>query len=121
MLGNHGLASQPAIIDAAEAAGVREFYPSEFGADIDVEPFLSTRYFRDKVITRKHLEMTAKKTPEFGYTYMLVGGIAEYLATPFFGVDMEKRTFTFYGELETKAAFTSLNEYGSESMASEIR
>lgn len=110
MLGNHGLALQPAIIDAAVAGGVHEFYPSEFGADIDVEPYLSTRYFRDKLITRRHLEVTATKTPGFKYTYMLVGAITEYLATPFFGVDTEKRAFTFYGEPEMKAAFTSINE-----------
>jgi hypothetical protein len=121
MLGNHGLASQPAIIDAAVAGGVREFYPSEFGADIDVEPYLSTRYFRDKQITRKHLEMAASKNPGFGYTYMLVGAITEYPATPFFGVDTEKHTFTFYGEPEMKAAFTSINEYVLRFMAPEPR
>lgn len=116
MVGNHGLASQPAIIDAAVAGGVCEFYPSEFGADIDVGPYLSTRYFRDKLITRKHLEETAQKTPGFRYTYMLVGAITEYLATPFLGVDTEKHTFTFYGAPEMKAAFTSINEYGPQSV-----
>lgn len=103
------------------AGGVREFYPSEYDAAIDVEPYLSTRYFRDKLITRKHLEKTAKEAPGFGYTYMMVGAITEYLATPFFGVDTEKRTFTFYGKPEMKAEFTSLTEYVSHSTASETR
>ena len=115
LLGNHGLASQPAIIDAAVAGGIREFYPSEYGADIDVEPYRSNRYFRDKQITRKHLELTANETQGFGYTYMLVGAITEYLATPFFGVDTEKRTFTFYGEPQMKAEFTSIGEWVSSS------
>jgi hypothetical protein len=114
MLGNYGLASQPAIIDAAVAGGVREFYPSEYGADLDVEPYLSARYFRDKQITRKHLQMKAKETPGFGYTYILTGAITEYLATPFFGVDKEKQSFTFYGEPERKAEFTSIKEYVSD-------
>jgi hypothetical protein len=52
---------------------------------------------------------------------MLNGAITEYLATPFFGVDTEKRTFTFYGKPEMKAAFTSINEYVSKSMASGTR
>jgi hypothetical protein len=33
-LGNHVLDQQPTIIDSAIAAGVRHFYPSEFGADL---------------------------------------------------------------------------------------
>lgn len=114
MLGNHGLAAQPAIIDAAVAGGVREFYPSEYGADLDVEPYLSSRYFWDKQITRKHLQMKAKETPGFRYTYILIGAITEYLATPFFGVDKEKHSFTFYGKPERKAEFTSIKEYVSD-------
>jgi hypothetical protein len=34
VLGNHALNLQPQIIDAAISAGVRHFYPSEFGADL---------------------------------------------------------------------------------------
>jgi NmrA-like family len=33
-LGNHALHQQPTIIDSAIVAGMRHFYPSEFGADL---------------------------------------------------------------------------------------
>src|SRR3569833_2246118 len=48
-LGNFNNYLQPQIIDTAAAAGVRHFYPSEFGADITVGNNWGQRYNRDKV------------------------------------------------------------------------
>jgi hypothetical protein len=63
--GNDIMQDQSQMIDAAIAAGVTHFYRSEFGVDIDQEPFKGERYFRDKHLTRNHLQKSAKEVPGF--------------------------------------------------------
>lgn len=58
-LGNHGIYLQPQIIDAAIEAGVRHFYPVEWGADLSVGANLRQRYNKDKAVTRSHLAKRA--------------------------------------------------------------
>lgn len=101
---------QPAIIDAAVAAGVTEFYPSEFGNDIEQGEYLTNRYFRDKHITRQHLRNVAKKNPGFNYTFLITGGFIEFALHPLFGMDIDKHTFTFYGPPEKEDVFTAVHE-----------
>jgi hypothetical protein len=48
-LGNHAMDRQPGVIETAIKAGVRHFYPSEFGADLTVPGNWEERYYRDKV------------------------------------------------------------------------
>ncbi|SRR6266480_1957550 len=55
-LGNFGNFLQPQVIDTAIKAGVRHFYPSEFGGDITAGDNWNQRYYRDKVLTREHLQ-----------------------------------------------------------------
>jgi hypothetical protein len=110
MLGNHVMAQQPTIIDAAVSAGVTHFYPSEFGSDISQAVYRSNRFFRDKHITREHLVKTAAEHKGFGYTLIICGGFAEYAAHPVFGVDPEKGTFEFFGPKEKREPFTGVRE-----------
>jgi hypothetical protein len=53
-LGNHALNQQSTIIDAAIAARMRHFYPSEFRPDLLVGQNWTQRYYRDisALITR---------------------------------------------------------------------
>lgn len=101
---------QPAIIDAAMAAGVTEFYPSEFGSDIGQVDYLTNRYFRDKHITRQHLRNVAKKNPGFNYTFLITGGFIEFALDPLFGMDIDKHTFAFYGPPEKQESLTAVYE-----------
>jgi hypothetical protein len=110
MLGNHAMAQQPAIIDAAISAGITHFYPSEFGSDISQAVYRSNRFFRDKHITREHLVKTAEAHGGFGYTLIIYGGFAEYAAHLVFGVDTEKGTFEFFGPKEKREPFTGVRE-----------
>jgi hypothetical protein len=87
------------MIDAAIAAGVTHFYRSEFGVDIDQEPFKGERYFRDKHLTRNHLQKSAKEVPGFCFTYIIIGVFGEtFTLTPVFGVGRENKEFTFFRE-----------------------
>ncbi|KAI9149946.1 NAD(P)-binding protein [Paramyrothecium foliicola] len=107
LLGNHAMKDQPSIIDAAVKGGVTEFYPSEYGSDIAQDDFRTNRYFRDKLLTRAHLEKVAKLNPNFNYTYIMVGGFVEFAVKPYFGVDTEEHTFTFYGTPDKQEALTA--------------
>jgi hypothetical protein len=110
MLGNHAMKCQPVIIDAAMAAGVTEFYPSEFGSDIGQGDYLINRYWRDKHITRQYLRNVAKKNPGFNYTFLITGGFIEFALHPLFGMDIDKHTFTFYGPSTKQEALTAVYE-----------
>jgi hypothetical protein len=96
-LGNHGLHLQPMIIDAAITAGVRHFYPSEYGADITVGANKTQRYYRYKVITREHLEKRARDTPDLGWTLHVLGRLTEWAPLSHFGFDNANARATIYG------------------------
>jgi hypothetical protein len=68
---------------------VTHFYPSEFGADLTVGDNCNERYYRDKVLTRKHLQKRAAENSKFGYTYFLDGRFTEWAPTPHFGIDLK--------------------------------
>ncbi|TVY44391.1 Isoflavone reductase-like protein [Lachnellula occidentalis] len=86
ILGNHAIRNQLAQIDAAVAAGVRHWYPSEFGADLTVTGNWEERYYRDKVITRNYLQQKAAEVEGFGYTYVIYGRFTEWAPLPYFGI-----------------------------------
>lgn len=96
-LGNHGLYLQPTIIDAAIHAGVRHFYPSEYGADITVGQNSTQRYYKYKVETRNHLESRAQDVRDLGWTYYLLGRLTEWSVTPHFGFDIKNAKAKIYG------------------------
>ncbi|KAH7310702.1 NmrA-like family-domain-containing protein [Stachybotrys elegans] len=109
LLGNLGLRLQPKMVDAAIAAGVKHFYPSEFGNDIDQTELRNARYYTDKVLTRQHLREKAKEYPSFVYTLVHIGLFAETFAlSEEFGVNRTNKTFTWFGNPETEASFSSM-------------
>jgi len=95
--GNYILKDQPTMIDAAIASGsVHHFYPSEYGADIALPGNRNIRYFRDKHLTRQHLEKKAREVEGFGYTYLLTGLFADEIVSHFFGIDPVKKTMNLW-------------------------
>ncbi|KAE8449255.1 hypothetical protein EG329_008422 [Mollisiaceae sp. DMI_Dod_QoI] len=109
-LGNHAIKNQPSLIDTALAAGVRHWYPSEFGADLTIGDNWNERYYRDKVITRIHLQKRASENPEFGYTYFLDGRFTEWAPTPHFGIDMKTHIAHIVGQPEMEQTLLSVKE-----------
>ncbi|OAL21433.1 hypothetical protein AYO20_11370 [Fonsecaea nubica] len=99
-LGNHGLHLQPSIINAAIAAGVRHFYPSEYGADITEGQNWTQRYYKHKVQTREHLDARAQDTPDLGWTYYVLGRLTEWAVISHFGFDNKNATAKIYGTAE---------------------
>ncbi|KAM4063035.1 NAD(P)H-binding domain-containing protein [Hirsutella rhossiliensis] len=68
-LGAPGLGLQPTLVDAAVAAGVRRFLPSEFGSDLANPLTRKLPVFADKARTSDYLEAKASTTL---LTYTLV-------------------------------------------------
>src|ERR1700761_3905493 len=110
LLGNHGLHLQPQIIDTAIAAGVRHFYPSEFGADLLVGDNWNQRYYLYKVQTREHLEERAKDIVGLGWTYVEICRITEYSIISHFGVDNKNFKANIYGSESSRQSLLSFSE-----------
>lgn len=111
LAGNLALRLQPQMIDSAIEAGVKHFYPSEFGNDVDQPELVNARYYVDKVLTRKHLRTKAKDYPDFSYTMVHIGLFAETFALGNeFGVDRAAESFTWFGNPEMEASFSSMAE-----------
>ncbi|KAF7374268.1 NAD(P)-binding protein [Mycena sanguinolenta] len=110
LTGNGAMRLQPAMIEAAIAGGVRHFYPSEFGTDIEHKNFWQFRYFRDKVATRDHLAAKAKEVSDFRYTLMLVGAFSEWAAGEFSGVDLKNHTVVAYGYPDAELSVTGMKD-----------
>jgi hypothetical protein len=107
LLGNHALSQQPTIIHSAIAAGVRHFYPSEFGADLLVGQNWAQRYYRDKVLTQQHLEKCAQDTPDLGWTYLMIGRLTEWAILRHFGIDNMNHRARIYGTSEGRQSLPS--------------
>ena len=109
-LGNHGLYLQPQIIDTAIAAGVRHFYPSEFGADLLVGENWHQRYYKYKTMTREHLIARSKDTEGLGWTFIQVGRFTEWSVIKHFGIDNANHKATIYGNGNGRQSLLSVEE-----------
>jgi hypothetical protein len=117
-LGNHGLKLQPAIFDVAIQAGVRHFYPSEYGADILVGRNWTQRYYRDKVLTREYLESKSQEVSGLGWTYILNGRLAEWSVLKHFGIDNANVSARIYGTERGRQSLISANDAAAYVVAS---
>ncbi|KAH8123538.1 hypothetical protein ACSS6W_000940 [Trichoderma asperelloides] len=108
-LGNHAIKYQPTIIDTGIKAGVRHFYPSEWGADLTAGSNWTQRYYRDKVLTREHLEKRGRDedTPDLGWTYIQLGRLAEWSIIKHFGINNANHTADIYGTPEGRQSLLS--------------
>lgn len=65
--------AQLPMIEAAAAAGVKRFLPSEFGFDLTIPSNLKEKVYAMKIAVAQKVEEVAKKYPEFTYTFLAVG------------------------------------------------
>lgn len=110
ILGNHAIKNQPAQINAAISAGVRHWYPSEFGADLTIPENWEERYYRDKVITRNYLKKKAAEVRGFGYTYVIFGRLTEWAPLPHFGIYPKQGKANIVGTPDMLQSLTSVKE-----------
>ncbi|KAM3083830.1 hypothetical protein ACMFMG_002060 [Clarireedia jacksonii] len=77
-VGTEGFLGQKTLIDAAVAAGVKRFLPSEFGSDLANPKTKTLPVFGYKVAVADHIEEAASKNPEFSYTYVRCGPFLDW-------------------------------------------
>ncbi|CZR56524.1 related to 2`-hydroxyisoflavone reductase [Phialocephala subalpina] len=77
-VGYEGILGQSLIVDAAIAAGVKRFLPSEFGADLSNPNAAQLPVFGHKVATRKYIEEKVAAGADITYTYVVNGGFLDW-------------------------------------------
>ncbi|TGO66233.1 hypothetical protein BOTNAR_0065g00190 [Botryotinia narcissicola] len=77
-VGTEGFLGQKLLIDAAVAAGVTRFIPSEFGSDLSHPKTKALPVFGHKVEVCSHIEALAAKNPSFTYTYIRNGAFLDW-------------------------------------------
>ncbi|KXJ93683.1 isoflavone reductase family protein-like protein CipA [Microdochium bolleyi] len=93
--GNEGIPGQKVLIDAAIAAGVRRFLPSEFGSDLAVPKTKALPVFYFKVQTAEYLEAkVAELGPDsqFSYTYVYNSAFLDWGLAVGFLYDLRAQT-----------------------------
>ena len=99
------------LLEAAKAAGVRHFIPSDFGSDYDNIPRDSAVY--DFLVKPKLPVHEAVKKSGLDYTFIATGWFAEILfGMPLMGVDAKTRTVTAPGSFNTTTTVTALADIG---------
>ncbi|KFY38222.1 hypothetical protein V494_04479 [Pseudogymnoascus sp. VKM F-4513 (FW-928)] len=76
-IGNAALQGQNHLVDAAVAAGVSRFLPSEFGSNLDNAKAGALPVFGYKVATANYSKEIAASNPAFTYTFIRTGAFLE--------------------------------------------
>ncbi|KAH7096415.1 NAD(P)-binding protein [Auriculariales sp. MPI-PUGE-AT-0066] len=102
-LSRDGIAQQPALADAAKAAGVKLFVPSEFGGDSVGKTTENLNYPK----TQLHLHLRKIGLP---YTLYFTGWFTDYNFIPLLGFDIPNKTITIVGKGTTPISFTTRSD-----------
>ena len=102
---------QNPLIDAAIAAGVARFIPSEFGSDVLNEKRNQLPVFEGKVKTHEYLKAAAAKHPGFAYTVICTGAFLDW-GLHGFVVNVPERTAIIYNGGDVPFSATNLDTIG---------
>ncbi|ODQ50921.1 NAD(P)-binding protein [Saitoella complicata NRRL Y-17804] len=124
-LGAAALDTQLKLIDAAVAAGVERFYPSEFGTATDSPALGDEPIFADKRKIQAYLLRQASSSSsstnnnKLSFTALQTGSFADWaLANGFIGFDINAKTAKFIDDGTAVASFTSLRDIGDATVTS---
>jgi uncharacterized protein YbjT (DUF2867 family) len=106
VVGGYGMADQLILIQACKKAGVKRFYPSEYGVDtihhaLD-HPIMSLK----SAIREKALEAGLE------CVVLATGFFMEWAVSPFYSFDFEKKTVEITGDGNQNISFTALADIG---------
>ncbi|KAJ2892181.1 putative isoflavone reductase like protein P3 [Zalerion maritima] len=112
-MGAPGLAAQPKCIDAAIAAGVRRFVPSEYGCNTLNEKAGKLPVFKNKVLTSSLLREKAEQG-EIEYTLIMTGPFLDLaLLRGYSGIDVRGGPrATLFDNGTTRISWTTLSDTG---------
>ncbi|KAJ9608260.1 hypothetical protein H2200_007248 [Cladophialophora chaetospira] len=111
-LATESIGQQNPLIDAAVAAGVSRFLPSEFGSDT-VNPFVSKLpVFKFKVATQDYLKEKAKENSSFSYTFLITGPFFDWGLEHGFILNPKNHSGTRFNGGDVKFSATTLKSIG---------
>ncbi|OTB05611.1 hypothetical protein M426DRAFT_21643 [Hypoxylon sp. CI-4A] len=114
-VGPAGISTQVAMLDAAEAAGVKRFIVDDFGWGPD---FRSLPEFRPIGVQRRaawdHAKKLSQVNPDFTYTGISIGNPTDWALKrfPLMGFDVQKHSATIYDEGTEEFTGTTLEGIG---------
>lgn len=102
---------QQNLVDAASAAGVKHFIPSEFGADLKNTKVAAFPIYQPKVILETHLEKVSAQSG-LAYTYIYNNVIFEFGLRVGSIIDLKSRSIHIYDGGRHLFTATTLNSIG---------
>ncbi|KAK3385955.1 oxidoreductase CipA-like protein [Podospora didyma] len=107
--GNVGLESQIPLIDAAVAAGVKRFIPSDFGGDIEQEKNAQLPLYHPKIRILDYLKREVAQNPGFVYTRVTNHSFLDWGLRQGLLIDPKADSITVYNGGNTPVSFTTLS------------
>lgn len=77
-VGIEALPAQDILVEAAVAAGVKRFLPSDFGSNISIPKTAALPIFKSKVAIHEKLREASAATPTFTYTLVCSGAFLDW-------------------------------------------
>ncbi|KAL6245685.1 hypothetical protein RBB50_007684 [Rhinocladiella similis] len=104
--------SQYPLIDAAIAAGVKRFIPSEFGSDTTNPKSSKLPVYKYKAETQQYLKAKAAENPGFTYTLVINGAFFSWGIQVGFIVNLQNHSATVWNGGDVPFAATNLETIG---------
>jgi nucleoside-diphosphate-sugar epimerase len=111
IIGDAGVLSQKLMVDAAVAAGVKRFLPSNFGSNMTNPNSRMLPVFAPKVIVEDYL-IEKSKTTELTYTFVYVGGFTDFGIENKVIMDFSKYRPTLFNDGDSQFSTTSMPTVG---------
>jgi uncharacterized protein YbjT (DUF2867 family) len=110
-IGSLATLSQSLLIDAAVAAGVKRFLPSDFGSNLVIPSVRKLPVFRTKVIIEDKLIALANEG-KISYTFVYNSIFLDWGLSHGFFFDFDKSEFTIWDDGNTEFSTTTLASVG---------
>lgn len=111
-VGSELLGGQNPLIDAAVAAGVTRFLPSEFGSNTSNPKSAQLPVFKFKVDTQNYLKAKVAENPNFSYTLVTNGPFFDWGLKVGFIANPAKHAATVYNGGDVPFSATNLDTIG---------
>ncbi|KAK9319148.1 hypothetical protein V1517DRAFT_266810 [Lipomyces orientalis] len=111
IVGDAGVIGQKLMVDAAVAAGVKRFLPSNFGSNMANPNSRKLPVFAQKVIVEDYL-IEKSKTTELTYTFVYVGGFIDFALQKKVIMDFSKYTPAIFNGGDSQFSTTSMPTVG---------
>ncbi|KAF2225875.1 hypothetical protein BDZ85DRAFT_72530 [Elsinoe ampelina] len=109
VVGNSGFGQQSTLIDAAIAAGVKFFIPSEFGSNTENAKTAALPVFGAKIQTQKYL---AERKDKIGYAFINNGAFLDWGLKKDFVINTSGGTTKLFDGGDAKFSATNLSDIG---------